>query len=199
MMPSPTEPGPLGELPTEATYTDLPTLKAALQNYAQVNGFAISVATSRPNRTIYKCSKTGNYDSRNKHTAANMDQSKLRKHTGSIKTNCPFRVTGKLDSGGWNLCITNGNHNHDAVTHLSALLQFRTGQLSKEQMDRIIELSRAGCLASSILVPLEKDNPNLVPRDIYNILAGIRKKELGTKTPTEWPLNVRLIINLILF
>jgi hypothetical protein len=66
-------------------------------------------------------------------------------------------------------------------------------------MNKIIELSRAGCLASSILVSIKDENPNLVLCDIYNILAQLRREELGTKTPTEWLFNVRLVINLILF
>ena len=48
--------------------------------------------------------------------------------------------------------------------------------------------------ASQILISLRNVNPelNLIPRDIYNLLASFRLDELAGQTPTEWLLEVYL-------
>ena len=80
---------PLGPVPEEAIHVDLETTKDALQSYARANGYSIAVASSKPARVIYICSKGGKYrDKKDK----DMHESKRRKNTSTTKTGCPFRV-----------------------------------------------------------------------------------------------------------
>jgi hypothetical protein len=59
-MESPSPPlAPLGDPIDEATDSDLSTAKAALQEHATGNGYAISVEISSDRRAFFKCSKGG--------------------------------------------------------------------------------------------------------------------------------------------
>jgi hypothetical protein len=79
----------------EAIYKDPKTTKIALQDHAHRNGYSIAVASSKGPRVIYKYSKSGKYwDQKD----SNMHETKRRKNTSTMKTDCPFRVDAlKLD------------------------------------------------------------------------------------------------------
>jgi hypothetical protein len=54
------------------------------------------------------------------------------------------------------------------------------------------DMSALGHSPTQILDAIRKSNPesNLIPRDIYNLLASMRMEELDGKTPIEWLLQV---------
>src|SRR5208282_2375143 len=132
-METPTQPAPLGPPPAEVTYSDIATAKAALWSHARKNGFAVSVHSSDARRVIIKCSKSGKYDPKGKDKNVNL--SKRRCNTGTIKTDCPFRVACyPSDAGGWKVQNVNCDYNHSAVLSISALPQHRSKALSSEQM-----------------------------------------------------------------
>ena len=80
---------PLGPPPNEGNYTDTEIIKADLQAHGCINGYSIAVDSNKPTRIVYKCSKSGKYrDWKDENT----HESKRRKNTSTIKTNCPFRV-----------------------------------------------------------------------------------------------------------
>jgi hypothetical protein len=169
---STTQPGPLGILPPEVTYADKEILKAAMKDHGRSNGYAIKIETSDKNRVIYKCSKSGKYDSKGK--GKDVDELKRCRNTGTIKTDCPFSVTSKLtDTGGWKVHVNDGNHNHEAVTSISTLLQYRISDLWPKTIAKIKHMNASGIPACQILSSLTAKDPNLVliPRDVYNILA----------------------------
>jgi hypothetical protein len=128
-MPSIARPGPLGPLPPAAvTYTDLPTLKTAYAGHARENGYALTIQTSSPTRLIYRCSKSGKYNTKGKDK--DMGPLKRRRNTGTIKTDCPFTLSCALTlTYGWKVNVSNSNHNYKAVTSLTALLQYRSQAL----------------------------------------------------------------------
>jgi hypothetical protein len=85
-------PAPLGPPPDEVVYCTLEAAKSALQNHARENGYGISVMSSRELRTAYGCAKGGKYrDTRNPET----HESKRRKNTASMKTDCRWSVHAK--------------------------------------------------------------------------------------------------------
>lgn len=57
-------PAPLGDPIGKAAYSNLPTLKAALQEYAAGNGYAICVESSSDRRAFYRCSKGSKYNAK---------------------------------------------------------------------------------------------------------------------------------------
>jgi hypothetical protein len=83
----------LGPPPNEAIYSNLDTIKAALQAHTSAYGYSIVIDSSIPDKkVVYKCSKGGKYrDQRN----PDMHETKRRKNTSTTKTNCPFRVIAK--------------------------------------------------------------------------------------------------------
>jgi hypothetical protein len=52
-------PAPLGHSIAERVYSDTPTAKAACQEHAKANGFAISVVSSSAIRVFCDCTEAG--------------------------------------------------------------------------------------------------------------------------------------------
>jgi hypothetical protein len=111
-----------------------------------------------------------------------------------MKTDCKYRVVArKEDNGnGWKMGVLENNHNHGPVACASALPQHRTAAITPEERAKIKQMNSENQSAGQILLTLRCANPDsmLIPRDIYNLLAGLRTEELGGKTPIEWLLNV---------
>ena len=57
---------PLGDPIAEAVYADIPAAKAATQEHAKANGFAVSVDSSNAQRAFYICTKGGKYNAKGK-------------------------------------------------------------------------------------------------------------------------------------
>jgi hypothetical protein len=74
----------------KAIYKDFATIKAALQEHAWINGFAISIHSFKEQRAIFKCTKGGKYDDCSKDPT--VYTSKQRRNTSTIKTNCKYQV-----------------------------------------------------------------------------------------------------------
>jgi hypothetical protein len=57
------------------------------------------------------------------------------------------------------------------------------------------DMSAMGHSPTQILDAIRKSNPesNLIPRDIYNLLASMRVEELDGKTPVEWLLQASYV------
>jgi hypothetical protein len=135
-MPSVAQPGPLGPLLPAVTYADLPTLKAACIGHARENSYALTIETSSPTRLIYRCSMSGKYNPKGKDK--NIDLSKHCHNTGTIKTDCLFRLTcNPTLTYGWKVHVSDSNHNHDAVTSFTALPQYRSQALGSEHIVKI--------------------------------------------------------------
>ena len=191
-MPSETQPGPLGPAPPAGQYTDLPTIKAALQAHGRDNGYAIAVDSSTKHRAGWICSKGGKYNDKNK--LEDVYESKRRRNTGTTKTDCPFRVSticGDVNSN-WNVKVVNCNHNHDAVASLTALPHHRRGEMTIEERQKVIDMHQISHSPTQILQTLRLANPTscLILRDIYNLLHSLRVEELARETTIEWLLKV---------
>jgi hypothetical protein len=70
----------------------------------------------------------------------------------------------------------------------SALLQHRVAAMKPKERAVIRDMSALRHSPTQILNAIQKDNPksNLIPYDIYNLLAGLRITELDGKTPIKW-------------
>jgi hypothetical protein len=184
-------PAPLGPLVAEGVFTNPQAAKAALQEHAKNNGYAISVDSSNIKRVFYICTKGGKYSSKGKDPTVHL--SRQRRNTGTIKTECPYKVVVRNEeSVGWKLQVVDNNHNHGPVTALSALPQHRVAAMTPQEREMVKKMRSQGITPSQILNSLRCDNPDshLIPRDIYNLLASLRVEELDGKTPTEWLLEV---------
>jgi hypothetical protein len=186
---------PLGLPPNEAEYLDQAAAKVALQAHGRTHGYSISVESSRPQRTVYNCSKGGKYRDKGKNPETH--ESKRRKNTSTRKTECPWQVVAKNNiSGGCKVEVVENNHNHESVTALSALPQHRIASMALSEKDRVKEMQSLGYPPSQILRTIRSEDKDslLTPRDIYNLFASFRIEELNGKTPIEWLLQVLLNI-----
>jgi transcription factor AFT len=186
---------PLGPPPDEAEYTDQATAKAALQSHARAHGYSISVESSCSQHTVYNCSKGGKYRDKGKNPETH--ESKRRKNTSTMKTGCPWQAVAKNSvSGGCKVEVVENNHNHEPVAALSALPQHRIASTTSSEKARVKEMQSLGYPPSQILCTIFSENKDslLMPRDIYNLLAGFRIEELNRQTPIEWLLQVIFVM-----
>lgn len=185
--------GPLGPLPDNALYTDLEPIFASLQHHARDNGYAISKETTTATRQVYKCSKGGKYKSKGK--THDVESSKHRKSSGSIKIGCPFRVVAhRTPRGQWQVRVHNGDHNHSAETTVPASTKHTRIALAPEVKSDICVMVALGTKPSTILqaVRLKYRDVAVVAKDIYNIQYSYRTKQLAGIKPTQWLFDVRI-------
>jgi hypothetical protein len=106
----------------EAIYSDTNAAKAAFQEYAKANGFAVSVASLSLLRVFYACTKSAVYNPKGKDSTVH--PLSHRQNTSTIKTDCPYKCVSQcVDSGGWKFETVDNNHSHSLVASLAALLQ----------------------------------------------------------------------------
>jgi hypothetical protein len=136
------------------------------------------------------CSKGGNYDAKGKDPATHA--SKQRKNTSTMKTDCKHQCVARKVDDGWKLEVLENNHNHGPAAALSALPQHRVAAMTPEERAVLRDMSALGHSPTQILDAIRKSNleSNLIPRDIYNLLASMWMEELDGKTPIEWLLQV---------
>jgi hypothetical protein len=82
-------PAPLRDPIAKAIYIDTAAAKAACQEHAKANGFAISVASSSALRVFYAYTKSGVYNLKGKESTVYL--SRQRRNTSTIKTNCLYK------------------------------------------------------------------------------------------------------------
>jgi hypothetical protein len=124
---------PLGPLIKEVIYHDLLSAKSALQTHAAGSSFAIAVESSTILHVFYRCVKGGKYDSRFK---GNAHESKQRKHTGTMKTGCKFRVVARRskEDNGWKMEVL--DNNHGPVLTLAAFPHHRIVAMTIEERSK---------------------------------------------------------------
>jgi hypothetical protein len=203
---SPAPGAPCGPPPSIATYVDVATAFAAIQEHAKANGYALFKRDIQPpapkptTRITYVCDRFGKPQaSRNKE----VDPSKKRKNTGSKKCDCKMKIALKRDdiSGYWELSVVEGSHNHSASL-ASAHPAHRLAALDPIVTAKIDALAVSGLTVSQILTLLRKDYSTLLlnAKDITNIVQKARLHQLGGNTPIQWLLKVkyRTLYNMML-
>jgi len=85
-----------GPPPPEAVYTDLDTAVAAIQGYAQRNGYALFKRDGKARRIVYACDRYGKPQARSK--SSTVHDSKRRLSSRSKKCRCEIRLTLKQDT-----------------------------------------------------------------------------------------------------
>lgn len=81
----------------KAVYPNPAAVKSALQEHARANGYRIAVDSSTTLQAFYRCFKGKKYDNRFKDPT--MHESRQRKDTSTIKTNCKYRVVARKEKG----------------------------------------------------------------------------------------------------
>jgi hypothetical protein len=156
-MPSLTEHGPLGPLPTldNDDCKALDTIKAALQKHALAHGYAIKTDCSTPIKAAWVCSKSGNYDDCSKNLK-DVPGKKRRKNTSTMKTGCKFRVSAARQRDmPWTVKIFNNHHNHKPVKASSALPQHRIAAMSEEEQSLVGSIYQNSYSSLQILSALQ--------------------------------------------
>jgi hypothetical protein len=137
-------PAPLGPPLEEAIYADAKAVQAALQSHARDNGYGISIASSKKDKVYYGCAKGGKYRDRKD---PDTHESKRRKNTSTMKTDCRFSVVAKKcpdGESGWKIEVQNNDHNHGPMAAASALPQHRVAVLKPEERAVIRDMSALG-------------------------------------------------------
>jgi hypothetical protein len=146
-------------------YQSKDELRDSVKNWAKANGFFIS-SKSDQSKIIFYCIRGRNRDSINP--------------TRTIKCNCPFKITGrKVADGQWKPSLTNPFHNHEPIEPLSVSSGRR---LSEDQKNEVLQLHSSLVAPRQILAHI---NQPVVARDIYNIIASGKRKQLNGRTATH--------------
>ena len=118
---------------------------------------------------------------------------KERVPTGSRTNNCPFSIVAKMTEGFWSIQeIRNPNHNHSstiAASHPS----LRKIHLTPTIVSEIERATRVNLKLSAIVDSLrlaqrsdfDDNQPTYKTKDIYNVKADLRRKNLGVLTPIQ--------------
>lgn len=112
-----------------------------------------------------------------------------------MKTGCPFRVVAhRTPCGQWQVRVHNGDHNHSAVTAVTASHKHQRVVLAPEVQSDIRVMIALGTKPSTILqaVRLKHRDAEVVAKDIYNIQYSYRTKQFAGIKATQWLLDVRL-------
>ena len=92
-------------------------------------------------------------------------------------------MTAMLTEQGWKLRVVNKTHNHGASPNMLAYPMAR--RPSVEDVERVVEMSKANMAPKQIVGVLREPNKLLLAQDINNILKQQRRKVLGGYTPTQ--------------
>ena len=151
-----------GPAPPEATYTDISTGIAAIQAYAQANGYAFRQRDKQHSRIVFVCDREGKYNHRGKNP--NIHKSRQRHNTGTKKCGCLIKVAFRLDpiSSIWSLEIVHPTHNHLASIAPIAYSIHRQASLDKQTYAQIIVLAWTGVSVAQILIAIRKQNPKVI-------------------------------------
>lgn len=174
------------------TFSSLVEAQAACDNAARSQGFALAIATKKPNATepsyvCLRCSKGRKYTSRGNEAIAK------RRKTSTQMTECPFRLILKLNKiqQAWSITQSSTlSHNH-LFTEPMAHTKYSRELLLRYQ-SQIISKYNSNIRPGVILTQLRGDkdqDPNLqgvTAQQIYNIIAEHRRKELAGRTPLQF-------------
>jgi hypothetical protein len=181
--------------PPEAVYPDINTALASIQVHAKDYGYAFCRYSTKSNRLVFACDRSGKYNSKGKDP--NTHSSRQRQSTGSKKCGCLMRVELRLDqiSSNWSLRVLEGTHNHGPSAATTAHPVHRHAALTSDTCTTISTLSHAGLQPRQILTVLrsldEEIGSSLIPKDISNFIQKARLEELDGRTPIQWLLEVR--------
>ena len=145
--------------------------------------YSILVGSSRDQRAYYSCSKGGKYQDKSKDLSVH--ESRQRKNTNTMKNMRLWKAVAKkcLNQAGFQLQIIDNTHNHGLVVSLSALPKHKIAAMTLEERAKIKEEHTLGYSPSQILRAIRRNsNFALILRDIYNLLASLRIKELNSQT-----------------
>jgi hypothetical protein len=175
---------PIGAPFPEALYPDTAAVKAALQKHTGENGYTVSVELSNTRRVFYICSKGKDYRSRKD---PDIYTSRQYKNTSTAKTGYLFTVVARKVDSSWQTTTLKADYNHSPAAAKSAYIQYRIASITLEQQSKVKEINSQCYSPNQILNSLRHDDPSiaLIPKDIYNLLAGFRAEELYRKTPIE--------------
>ncbi|KAJ5131918.1 hypothetical protein N7448_006076 [Penicillium atrosanguineum] len=177
-------PGP----PAEGVFESKGHLLDYLRNHALRQGYAIIIQKSRANRSLYiGCDRGGVPKDK-----IGASPEVRRRHKVSRKCGCSFQMYGKwtTKTTTWELKIKTPIHNHPADENMIAHPSAR--RLTAEQQRHIKHLNVIGVKPRDIMTFLKLENPSalLIPRDIYNELARLKREPEPTAHEQTAPQRV---------
>jgi hypothetical protein len=141
----------------------------ASKNWARILNFYLSKDISSSERVTLRCVMGGR-------------KKKTEERTRTIKCDCPFKLTSRLQKNGkWNAILTNKFHNHAPISS-SSVSQGRA--LTENQRNEVLRLHECLVAPRQILAYLEV-NHIVSHRDIYNIIATGKKKKLDGRSAIQ--------------
>ncbi|XP_038701973.1 uncharacterized protein LOC119998678 isoform X2 [Tripterygium wilfordii] len=171
--------------PKPGTFEDREELIRYVREFGADQGYVVTIKKSRKDRrVILGCDRGGVYRNRRK-----IDETKRKRKACSRLINCPFEAIGKKDDDVWVLTVKNGEHNHEALKHISEHPYSR--RFSEEEISQIKMMTDAGVKPRQVLKALKQSNPELqsTPRHLYNLKAKFRQGNLSEKTLKSWRPN----------
>ena len=172
-------------------YDSLDELIKNIQLHAGTQGYAVCRLRTKKSpytgllETCYLCCDRGRKE--------RMPTGQKRKHNGSRRNDCPFSVVAKSTNGSWFIReIRNPNHNHSptvAASHPSLRKLHITPTITSE-IERGTQVNlRPGAIIDSLRLSqgenFNDDEPTYKTKDIYNIKAELRRKNLGVLTSIQ--------------
>lgn len=172
-------------------YDSLDTLIHDIQAHASTQGYAVCRLRTKKSpctgllETCYLCCDRG----RKERTPT----WQKRKQDGSRTNDCPFSIVAKTTEGSWFIReIRNPNHNHSstiAASHPSLRKLHLTPAITSEiERATQVNLKPAAIVDSLRLAQgsnFDDNQPTYKTKDIYNVKADLRRKNLGILSPIQ--------------
>lgn len=180
---------PLAPPPIAASYPTLNFLISELNDHAGPEGYAVVLQRTKKSklgvtRKAWIICDRG----RKPHEPVGRD----RRHGSSRHVACPFKLTAFVEedtSFPWFLEMIEPSHNHDP-SEPGAHPALRRKAMSGETQDEISRQLSINVAPSQVLSSLRVDDPavnnaHITRRDIYNINADLRRRNLGSLTAIQ--------------
>lgn len=172
-------------------YNSLEDLIHNIQLYASTQGYAVCRLRTKKSpctgllETCYLCCDRGRKE--------RVPTGQKRKHDGSRTNDCPFSLVAKATEGSWSIReIRNPNHNHSptvAASHPSLRKLHLTPAITSE-IERGTQVNlKPGAIVDSLRLAqgenFDDNEPTYKTKDIYNVKAELRRKNLGALSPIQ--------------
>ena len=169
--------------PPQLAYASLTQTRVSINAHAQQEGYAAA---------IRRTSRIGN---RKDGDVEAVDLDCSRSHLPSMRTEpchlisssswtgCFFKASvRRLKTGGGQVQVANGEHNHEPFTHKAAHSQGR--YVEEPNRQSVLSLTRAGVKPSHIIALLRQNSDvTVTARDIYNLRDSVRNRMLDGRSP----------------
>jgi MULE transposase domain len=171
--------------PPESTYTTSDEASTAINSFATMHGYAVSVKRSVKKKGVlkhiyYQCVRGGPF-------RAGVDEPHRKRQKTSRRSECPFDavIDFHASTEEWLLRIRDARHNHNPMPQ-STLPEYRRKQLCEKE-GQVTAQIQSGSSTRRILASLRQEDPDIMikPQDIRNHRFRKRVEFLDGLTPIQ--------------